>query len=229
MDNLCIIPARGGSKRIPRKNIKDFLGKPIIAYSIEAALGSDLFSEVMVSTDDAEIAKIAKQYGAQVPFMRSEKNSSDFATTFNVLEEVIDNYKKENKDFEHICCLYPCAPFVTNSILKTAFKNLIQDNGKSIFPVVEFSYPIQRALKIEDLELKYDNEEYKNSRSQDLEKRYHDSGQFYLMKSSVVKNKEEIVGNDCRTLVVNELEVQDIDTLTDWKFAELKYKLLNNG
>ena len=128
MGNICIIPARGGSKRIPRKNIKDFLGKPIIAYSIQAALDSGLFDEVMVSTDDKEIADIVKNYGAKVPFMRSAKNSDDFATTFDVIEEVIQSYRSHNKDFENICCVYPCAPFVTSKILLKAYNLLIEKN-----------------------------------------------------------------------------------------------------
>ena len=126
MGNICIIPARGGSKRIPKKNIKEFLGKPIIAYSIKAALDSGLFDEVMVSTDDVEIADIAKKFGAKVPFMRSAKNSDDFATTFDVIEEVIQVYKTQGKRFENICCIYSCAPFITSEILLKAYDLLIQ-------------------------------------------------------------------------------------------------------
>ena len=149
MGNICIIPARGGSKRIPRKNIKEFLGKPIIAYSIKAAIDSGLFDEVMVSTDNLEIADIAKKYGAKVPFMRSAKNSDDFATTFDVIEEVIQSYRSQNKDFENICCVYSCAPFVTSKILLKAYNQLIEKKFDSVFPIISYSFPIQRALKVD--------------------------------------------------------------------------------
>src|SRR5690606_21558885 len=142
-NNLCIIPARGGSKRIPRKNIKDFLGKPIIAYSIEAALKSELFQEVMVSTDDEEIAEIAKQYGAKVPFMRSTETSDDYATTMEVLREVVKDYGSKGMYFENICCIYPTAPFVSSERLKEAYDVLLNHNYDSVIPVMRFGYPIQ--------------------------------------------------------------------------------------
>jgi pseudaminic acid cytidylyltransferase len=225
--NLCVIPARGGSKRIPRKNIKMFHGKPIIAYSIEAALKSNIFDEVMVSTDDEQIKQIAKNYGAKVPFMRSDKNSDDLATTFEVLEEVINGYKAVGTFYEKIGCLYPCAPFVTAEKLIQASKEMKDTGAKSIFPIVKYSYPVQRALKMEATNVVYENPEFKNSRSQDLEARYHDAGQFYMMNTAVVLQKQEIVGVNSVALVVDELEVQDIDTMRDWKLAELKYQLLN--
>ena len=125
MSNLCIIPARGGSKRIPRKNIKLFLGKPIISYSIKAAIEFGLFDEIIVSTDDVEIAEISKKYGAKVPFLRTIKNSSDFATTYDVIEEVLKKYKSLNIEFDNICCLYPCAPFVDSNILNKAYEFLL--------------------------------------------------------------------------------------------------------
>jgi N-acylneuraminate cytidylyltransferase len=227
MSNICIIPARGGSKRIPRKNIKAFLGKPIIAYSIEAALASKLFDVVMVSTDDAEIAEIAKSYGAEVPFFRSKENSNDFATTFQVLEEVVQRYTGKGLCFKHVCCLYPCAPFVTAEILKRAYVQLDKEKGKSIFPIVEYPYPIQRALKIEANSLEFNEVENENIRTQDLPKRYHDSGMFYLMETEIILKKLDVVGNSCRALVLENLETQDIDSLSDWKLAELKYKILN--
>ena len=149
MKNLCIIPARGGSKRIPKKNIKDFLGKPIIAFSIEAAIKSGLFDEVMVSTDDIEIAYIAKKYGAKVPFMRSEKNSDDFATTFDVIEEVINSYKELAVEFDNFCCLYSCAPFVTSEVLLKAYNHLNDKRFDSVFPIIAYSFPIQRSLRVD--------------------------------------------------------------------------------
>jgi len=177
MKNLAIIPARGGSKRIPRKNIKPFLGKPIIAYSIEAAINSKLFDEVMVSTDDDEIAEVAKKYGAKVPFMRSVKNSDDYATTADVLFEVLDNYNL--KEFDYACCIYPGAPMITKVTLSEAYDKLISHNFDSVFPIVQFSYPIQRSLKVFDAKVSMVYPEYLISRSQDLEKRFHDAGQFY--------------------------------------------------
>lgn len=225
--NICIIPARGGSKRIPRKNIKLFNGKPIIAYSIEAALKSNCFDNVIVSTDDDEIAEIAEKYGAKIPFMRSDKNSDDFATTFEVLEEVINWYKTVGVFYDKVSCIYPCAPFVTAKKLIQANKKLKDTGAKSIFTIVKYSYPIQRALKIEGSNILYENTEFKNSRSQDLEARYHDAGQFYMMNTEVILEKQEIVGENSAALVIDELEGQDIDTLKDWKLAELKYQLLN--
>ena len=147
MSNLCIIPARGGSKRIPRKNIKLFLGKPIIVYSIEAAMDSKLFDEVMVSTDDPEIAEIATKFGATVPFFRTEKTSNDFATTFDVIEEVLSEYKKIDKIYDIACCLYACAPFVTSNELTESLQMLEKNNYDSVFPVMPFGFPIQRSLK----------------------------------------------------------------------------------
>ncbi len=224
MANLAIIPARGGSKRIPRKNIKTFLGKPIIVYSIEAALKSNLFDEVMVSTDDEEIAKIAKEYGAKVPFLRSNKNANDFATTFDVIEEVLLNYKEEDKEFENTCCIYPCAPFISVKKLAEAFQKL--QNFDSVFPVVKYGFPIQRALrKSKDDGIVFFQPEFELSRSQDLLPTYHDAGQFYWFKTSKLIINKRIMSKKTGCVVLSEMDVQDIDTETDWKLAEIKYKL----
>ncbi|GGG36593.1 pseudaminic acid cytidylyltransferase [Bizionia arctica] len=228
MANLAIIPARGGSKRIPRKNIKLFLGKPIIAYSIEAALKSNLFEEVMVSTDDEEIAKIAKKYGAKVPFLRDKKNANDFAVLADVVEEVRINYSKKNKDFKNICCILPTAPFVTPTKITEAYNKFIDGNFESLFPVLEFSFPIQRSLKIENNKVDMVWNEYLNSRSQDLEPRYHDSGQFYWLKSAAFEIEKKLFTDNSGAIVISELHAQDIDTETDWKLAEIKYKLMLN-
>lgn len=227
MKNLCIIPARGGSKRIPRKNIKPFQGKPIMAYSIEAALKSGLFEEVMVSTDDEEFAEVAKKYGASVPFLRSSATANDYATTVDVLLEVVDTYKKQGKEFDNVCCLYSTAPFVTPERLKEAFGKL-SDNVDGCFTIVEYSYPIQRSLKINEsglIEMTYP--EHLRSRTQDLEKIYHDAGQFYFMKTAVMENEKTVWCKRTEPLILSELEVQDLDTLTDWTLAEMKYKLLH--
>jgi len=226
MKTIAIIPARGGSKRIPKKNIKLFLGKPAVAYAIEAALHTKLFDEVMVSTDDAEIAEIARQYGAKVPFLRSEVTSNDFATTADVLLEVLESYKKLGKDFNYVCCIYPTAVFVTAEKLQTAFNLLIQKNYSSVFPIVPFSYPIWRSLKIENEKLSMNFPEYQNSRSQDLPIAYHDAGQYYFYKTETILNKESVFNANSFGIVIDELEGQDIDNLTDWKMAEIKYKLM---
>lgn len=227
MKRIAIITARGGSKRIPRKNIKDFCGKPIIAYSIDAALKSELFNEVMVSTDDAEIANIAKQYGASVPFMRSERTSNDFATTEDVLTEVLTEYKKLGKEFFEICCIYPTAPFVTSEKLINA-KNMLEENSDadSVMPVVQFSFPPQRGLIVKNNSLTYMYPENATKRSQDLEPIYHDCGQFYFCKTESLLKCHNVVGKATLPLIVSELEVQDIDNLSDWAIAEMKYSLM---
>jgi N-acylneuraminate cytidylyltransferase len=227
MPNICIIPARGGSKRIPRKNIKGFLGKPILAYSIEAALESNLFSEVMVSTDVIEIAEVARQYGAKIPFYRSENASDDYATTFDVLDEVLTNYYTTGKSFDNVCCLYPCAPFVNSQKLITAYEILCEGSFESVIPVVAYSFPIQRSFNVKDNKLSYKYPEFEKTRSQDLEKIYHDTGQFYWCKAnSLIKNKG-IMNQNTGFLELTELEIQDIDNDVDWQMAELKFKLLN--
>lgn len=229
MANLCIIPARGGSKRIPKKNIKDFLGKPIIAYSIEAAINSGLFDEVMVSTDNQEIAEIAISFGAKVPFLRTEQTANDYATTFDVIEEVQSKYHLHNKNFEFTCCLYACAPFITASKLADSFKILQKNDFDSLFPVMTFGFPIQRALKKGiDNKIDFFYPEFSLTRSQDLEQSYHDAGQFYWMKTETCLRKKRIITENSGSIIVSELEGQDIDNETDWKLAELKYELLQS-
>jgi pseudaminic acid cytidylyltransferase len=227
MGNICIIPARGGSKRIPRKNIKEFLGKPIIAYSIHAALDSGLFDEVMVSTDDLEIAEIAKNFGAKVPFMRSVNNSDDFATTFDVIEEVIKSYESQGNKFENICCIYSCAPFVTKHKLNEAYSKLKTDNFDTVFPVIQYSFPIQRAIGLFNGKIEMFDKKHKNTRTQDLPKSFHDSGQFYWMNTKAILNKKCLITDNTGIIIISELESQDIDTELDWKLAELKYRLIN--
>ncbi len=227
MSNLAIIPARGGSKRIPRKNLKDFLGKPIIAYSIEAALQSGLFEEVMVSTDDQEIKNISKKYGAKCPFYRSSETSNDFATTIAVIMEVVSEYKLQfNKVFDRICCIYPTAPLIQIQHLKNGLDLMLSKNSSSTYPVVAFSYPIWRGLEI-TVEGKTQMiwPEYLNSRSQDLKIVFHDAGQWYWYRTDKLDNSEYI--KNVHSIILNEDEVQDIDNLTDWKLAEMKFRLLN--
>lgn len=228
MTTIAIITARGGSKRIPKKNIRDFHGKPIIAYSIEAALESNIFDEVMVSTDSEKIADIAIRYGAKVPFFRSKDTSDDFATTAEVLQEVLEKYRKSNKEFDYMCCIYPTAPFITASKLQNAMKELINSGADSVIPVVRFSYPPQRAVVIKDGLLCYQYPEYEKTRSQDLEPIYHDCGQFYLCKTEEFKKYNSLFTPNSIPFVIAEEEVQDIDNDNDWKLAEIKYKLYNS-
>lgn len=229
MKTIAIITARGGSKRIPRKNIKEFLGKPIIVYSIEAALSSGIFDEVMVSTDDEEIAKIAKEAGASVPFMRSAQTANDYATTTEVLLEVLREYEANGKTFDYMACLYPTNPFITPEKLKKAMKLISENDYAEVLPVVQFSFPPQRAYVLdEDDTLVYKWEEFKNSRSQDLEKMYHDAGQFYFYDVKKYIENEGVKGK-IYPLICPEHEVQDIDNEEDWKMAELKVEYMRRS
>ena len=228
MKTIAIIPARGGSKRIPRKNIKDFLGKPIIAYSIESARASGVFDEVMVSTDDGEIAEISKQYGASVPFFRSRELSNDMAMTAPVLMEVIKEYEKRGQFFDQICCFYPCAPFVYSQRLKESISVLENSGCDSVFPVIKFSYPPQRCLIIRDGKTSMLHPENYNVRSQDLEPYYHDAGQFYCLTKAALFAEQRLICTNTKSIILTELEVQDIDTDDDWRIAEMKYKILRH-
>lgn len=225
---LAIITARGQSKRIPHKNIKDFCGKPILAYSVEAAKNAGIFDEIMVSTDDGEIARIGKDYGAEVPFFRSGKTSDDFATTAEVLKEVLAEYEKRGKRFTHFCCIYPTAPFVTGEKLKEAMKILLENHADSVMPVVKFSFPPQRCVVVKDGRLQAKWEEYMNCRSQDLEPFYHDCGQFYCLNTERFLKEGKMIMQDTFPIFMEEMTVQDIDTIEDWKIAEMKYRILLN-
>lgn len=230
MSRLAIIPARGGSKRIPGKNIRDFLGKPMLAYPIATALKSGLFDEVMVSTDDVQIAEIAKQYGASVPFLRSTVNANDTATTAAVLKEVIRAYsEKQNKNFEWACCIYPCTPLLEVTHLEKSF-SILENNSEaaSSFPVVAYSHPIWRSLAFDEKGYaKLNWSEYASTRSQDLPLAYHDAGMFYAFRvNSFLANNNLFIQS--KPFILSELEVQDVDTETDWALAELKFKLKNN-
>lgn len=224
---IAIIPARGGSKRIPRKNIRNFQGKPIIAYSIEAALNSNLFDIVMVSTDDLEIAEIAKKHGAEVPFIRSKENANDHAGTFEVIEEVYLEYQKRNIICDEICCIYPCAPFITTDLLIRAYKKLHSENFYSVFPIIQYSTPIQRALKIENNKISMIEAQYALTRTQDLIPSYYDAGMFYWFKSEPILKEKKIMTSNSSYIEIDELECQDIDNESDWKIAEFKYTLMN--
>ncbi len=220
---VAIITARGGSKRIPRKNIKEFCGKPIILYSIEAAFQSELFQEVMVSTDDEEIASVARAAGAQVPFMRSSAGAGDYASTDDVLMEVLSAYRKRGREFDAFCCLYPTAPFVTPEKLRTAMGML--EKADSVMPVVAFSFPPQRCMILNEAgELRMKWPEYAKARSQDLERYYHDCGQFYCCKTAPFLKYGTTDMPHMAPMIMRETEVQDIDTFDDWEIAEAKYQ-----
>ena len=229
MSKLAIIPARGGSKRIPKKNINFFLGKPIIAYAIETAINSKLFEEVMVSTDDHEIAEIALSYGAKVPFKRSEKNSNDFATTVDVIKEVILSYNNLGIKFEYASCIYPCTPLLSKERLLESFYLLEEKNLDCVFPVIKYGFPIQRAVRINDKGLiEMFQPEHLKARSQDLELSFHDAGQFYSFNINSLISKQKLVTDNTGYIEVSEMEAQDIDNLVDWELAELKYRIINN-
>lgn len=223
MSIFAVITARGGSKRIPRKNIKEFMGKPMLAYAVEAAVNSKVFDEIMVSTDDVEIAEIAKQFGAKVPFMRSEKTANDFATTADVLEEVVSEYKKRGKTFDELCCIYPCVPFLTADVINNAYEKFKTSGADRLTPVVKYSFPIQRAFKLNEQGLlEYREPENAPKRSQDLEPMYHDVGMFYFYKT------EKMNSNKIAMLEMDEALVQDIDNDSDWQMAEMKYRIMHN-
>ena len=227
--NICIIPARGGSKRIPKKNIMLFNNKPIISYSIDVAKKSGLFTEIMVSTDNSEIADISKSFGASVPFLRSSKNSDDYATTVEVVKEVIKRYEEKGFFFDNICCLYPTAPLVQKKDLINGYNAL--SNFESSLPIVKYDFPVLRSFKIKDGLVKFRWPEHMASRSQDLEAFYHDAGQWYWIQSKAIKkywnNLNTLITPCTKPIILNSLHVQDIDDLDDWKLAQIKYDFLN--
>jgi len=222
---LVIIPARGGSKRIPRKNIKQFLGKEIIAYPIEAALKSNKFDRVVVSTDDLEIADVALKFGAEIPFFRTKKNADDYATTYDVIQEVLEQL---DEVFDYVCCIYPTSVFVNSFILKDAMELLAQtEDATSIVSVLSYSHPIQRALRIPGKYLSSVSPEFYNARTQDLETHYHDAGQFYIFKPLSVENEKKLVTNKAIPYLLSESRAHDIDSIEDWEVSELKYQCLS--
>lgn len=224
MKPICIITARGGSKRILNKNTKDFCGKPIITYSIRAALDSNIFEKVIVSTDSEEIKKIALTEGAEVPFMRSVKNSDDHATTTDVLFEVLNQL---DGAYEEFCCLYPTAPLLTKDILNEAYLQFKKLKANSLIPVVKFSYPPQRGLKLDHDKLIFNEPQHLMTRSQDLPTLYHDIGQFYFAKTKAFLSEKKLFMENTVSFEINPMSVQDIDTPEDWEIAEFKFKYLN--
>ena len=227
MNNLAIIPARGGSKRIPKKNIKPFKGKPIISYAIEALKKSNIFSEIMISTDSEEIADVALEFGARVPFMRSTTNANDFATLTDVVLEVLNSYHKLGKTFDYVCCILPTAALITSKTIIEGYQKLNLNKFSTLVPVIRFAYPIQRALVENNGILKMRQQEYLNTRSQDLEPCYHDSGQFYWLNTEQFLIEKKIFSINTGYIELKEREAQDVDTADDWEMLELKYNFKN--
>jgi pseudaminic acid cytidylyltransferase len=225
--NVVIIPARGGSKRIPRKNIKVFFGKPMIAWSIEAALKSNCFDRVIVSTDDLEIADIAKEYGAEVPFIRSAELSGDHAGTIPVIKQAIQWLNEHSQSPSLVCCLYATAPFVSAVDIKEGLEQLELSKASYAFAVTSYAFPIQRAIKITDTNrVEMFSPENFQTRSQDLEEAYHDAGQFYWGTSDAWMSEKVIFGPESMPVILPRHRVQDIDTQEDWNRAELLFKVM---
>ena len=202
------------------------MGKPMIAYAIEAALKSGIFKEVMVSTDDKEIAEVAQKHGAEVPFMRSAKTASDTATTFDVIDEVITEYKKLGKNFESLCCIYPCVPFLKSETLHKAYQQMQEHHLDAIVPVCKYSVPIEWAMKIQNGLLVPNDREAQNIRSQDIEPKYFDVGMFYFCRTDKIYQHHSLTPDNTGAYILDEMECQDIDNETDWQLAELKYKIV---
>ena len=227
MSVLALIPARGGSKRIPRKNIKEFCGKPIIEYSIEAALQSGIFDDVMVSTDDREIADIAIAAGASVPFLRDNETANDKATISDVICEVLRKYKELGKSFDYYAIIYATAPMIKAEYLRKGFELLKNSNEGFMLPVVKYSYPPQRSYRINEGVLEFNSPNAYSIRTQDLEPWYHDCGMFSFAKVEAFYNTEPKKRKKL-PLILDESVIQDIDTEEDWKMAELKYQMMNS-
>jgi N-acylneuraminate cytidylyltransferase len=222
-----VIPARGGSKRIPRKNIKIFCGQSMIGYSIKAALDSQCFDEVIVSTNDPEIAEVAKSFGASVPFMRPDELANDYTTTMPVIQHAIEWFDGLGQPPSEVCWLYATAPFVDADDIKKAYEKMKEEQADYCFAITSFAFPIQRAIKITPenrIEMFYP--EYFTARSQDLEESYHDAGQFYWGQSEAFKQKKSLFSESSTAYILPRYLVQDIDTMEDWKRAELMYQML---
>lgn len=221
---ICIIPARGGSKRIPRKNIKEFHGKPMIAYSIEAARESGCFDKVIVSTDDPEIADTAKLWGAEVPFIRPKNISDDYSTTIDVIKHAIEWCENQGWQFDKICCVYATAPFIQSTEISVGLALLEESDIQYTFAATSFAFPIQRAFYLEQNQhVNMFLPEHLNTRSQDLIEAYHDAGQFYWGKVSAFKAGLPFFASHSKPVLLPRKRVQDIDTLEDWEFAEVMY------
>ena len=225
--NIAIIPARGGSKRIPRKNIKAFHGKPMIAYSIDAAVNSQCFDKIIVSTDDAEIAEVAIKHGAEVPFIRPDNISDDYATTLDVIKHAIEFTESQGWAVKNVGCIYATAPFLIPEFIQKGLDELTSAKIDYAFSATSFPFPIQRALKLSDEHrVEMFQPEHFNTRSQDLEEAYHDAGQFYWGTAEAFITKKAIFGTRSKAVLLPRKRVQDIDTPEDWDLAEALYRAI---
>jgi pseudaminic acid cytidylyltransferase len=225
--NICVIPARGGSKRIPYKNIREFCGKPMIAWSIEAAIESGCFERIICSTDNEDIAAVAREYNAETPFLRPKILSDDYSTITPVISHAINSLQTDGKNIDSVCCIYATAPFIQSKDIINSLKQMIVDGADYCFSVTNYPYPIQRSIRITEenrCEMLYP-EKY-NSRSQDLEEMYHDAGQFYWGKSDAWLKQRNLFSKHSSPYVLPRYRVQDIDTKEDWRKAELMHLAL---
>jgi len=221
---LCVIPARGGSKRIPRKNVRLFAGRPMLAWSVEAALASGLFDRVMVSTDDDEIAQVAQRSGAEIPFLRPRELADDFTGTQAVTRQAILWHWQQGLDVQWACCLYATAPFVCAEDLCAAYEKLQASQKSFVFSVSSYAFPIQRALRLTaEGEIEAFYPEQRHTRSQDLEPAWHDAGQFYWGRASAFVDEIPLFSHASLPLILPRHQVQDIDTEEDWQRAELMF------
>lgn len=226
---LAVIPARGGSKRIPRKNIKEFNGQPMIAYSIQAALKAGCFDRIIVSTDDSEIANLSKDYGAEVPFIRPEELSGDFVATTPVIKHAVHWAESQGLWISSVCCIYATAPFIQSNMLLEALEYLENGRASYCFSATPYRFPIQRAVRLNgDRRVEMFMPEHFLTRSQDLEEAYHDAGQFYWGTASAWKNEAPIFAKHSTVKVLPSYLVQDIDTPEDWQRAELMHRILKD-
>lgn len=228
--NIAIIPARGGSKRIQRKNIKEFCGRPIIYYSINEAIRSKLFDEVIVSTDDEEIAEVAVSCGAKVPFLRPDELSDDFTGTHDVIKHAVNFLINHGMKLEYACCIYATAPLLKSSDLISAFEIMKKEKYLSVFSAAKYSFPIQRSFKLNKTRgVHMSFPDNFDLRSQDLDETYHDAGQFYWSPKRVWLQDPLKYNEDCFPFIMPQWRVQDIDTMEDWKRAELLYQILKES
>ena len=228
MSNLALIPARSGSKRIPNKNIVDFFGKPIIAYAIENAIKSNLFDEIIVSTDCERIAKIAENYGAKVPFLRSKENSEDHSTTYDVVHEVLNYYLKENYTFSYVCCIYPATPLLTSFQIKKGYEEIRKGIYDSVFPALQFEHPIERGFMINNNSIDFISRKNLLKNTQTLKTVYHDAGQYYWFEPTKLLKNKKLISENSKAIKVLPTHSHDIDTPIDLSLAKIKYKLLQN-
>ena len=229
MRKIAIIPARGGSKRIPNKNIKDFFGKPVISYAIETAIKSNLFDEIMVSTDSEEIKKISISSGASVPFMRSKINATDNSTIYDVIVEVVKEYSKKNINFGYGCCIFPISPLTNSEILNKCYQILTNGKYHSVLPLSHSDQPIERALKLDKSNrLKFDNSEVFRKMGQDFEPSYFDTGQFCWFNIKQTINTGSLISSNSKGIILNQFEYQDVNTLDEWEMLKIKYNYMLN-